>query len=809
MATIYKRVVDTVAAADTVAKERVLASFYADESSGVRVVSSRGSGQWPHASAATVYDAYSYYRYLLGLTPAQRATAGMSAEAWTSFNQFCEDTFWCVFISHRKEEIVSLRRRLSTWDAAFKVEPIRFFTGQVVQPLDFALGQTAGGASTTLQSLLAGLVADMLSTAGNDAALAVGLPDASLASFDGVWNAKRRILLSVTGNRYISPEVAEPNGTGRSDVLWPYRTANTAVSAEGYVEYLEGLADPSTVGLTADDIVGIRNFLQGAETLVLAARQALESYVFTARVAGAADPLDLFNEFEVIPLDTDDLLYSPTTPATDGTTVPLPAAPSVSVASDRPQWQEGAEDAPTFTVTRSASRGVTEPLTVNLRITQAGGLYSAPGEAGDHEVVIPVGELSAQHTVRLEQDNVDEQPGALTATVRAGTGYTVGSPSAASTTVINDTSLLPFVRISDHSQSVEEGQAISFELTRSGAGAFGPALQVQMRLSQASGPAGVVGGAPLDPFVVSIPAGQASGTFTRRTVDVTSLGRDSLVDVQVRPSTNYNVGNPATERVRVRSNDRPPATVGISVSPATTFASTRDVTVAVRLQERVSVDVPVSVTSNVSGSQSLTITIPANGLEEQSVVTGVTEETATFTLASSSLYSIDPNASEASSSVIERPSFDITVLESPNNTAGRFYARLDFDRGGADAFPDEELSFRGRYRGNATEDAASGSTWRETYIEINPGAGDLSGTDQYYVEVRTDEGVYGEIEFAYLGAIIGYNPIFGSSIVLPIFDVNAPSYGYPSTHSWSFKSLSPGGTFGNSGGVSQSTDPIS
>ena len=103
-------------------------------------------------------------------------------------------------------------------------------------------------------------------------------------------------------------------------------------------------------------------------------------------------------------------------------------APSVSVSGGGGVI-EGA--AAVFTVTASPAPGAA--LTVNVSVSSSGG-YAA---AATRTVTIPVAG-SATLSVATVGDSVDEADGSVTVTVTAGTGYTVGSPSAATVAVSDD-----------------------------------------------------------------------------------------------------------------------------------------------------------------------------------------------------------------------------------------------------------------------------------------------------------------------------------------------------------------------------------
>ena len=72
------------------------------------------------------------------------------------------------------------------------------------------------------------------------------------------------------------------------------------------------------------------------------------------------------------------------------------------------------------------------PITVNVGVTQAGS-FGATGAAA-----IAVSGATTTYTVTTVDDEIDEPDGSVTATVQAGTGYTVGTASTATVNVTDD-----------------------------------------------------------------------------------------------------------------------------------------------------------------------------------------------------------------------------------------------------------------------------------------------------------------------------------------------------------------------------------
>ena len=109
--------------------------------------------------------------------------------------------------------------------------------------------------------------------------------------------------------------------------------------------------------------------------------------------------------------------------------------PQVTISAETSPITEGT--AATFTIT--ATPAPTTELTVNANITETGNVISGTPPS---TITINANETTATLTVATDDDNVDEEASAITAALRAGTGYTVGTPSSASVTV-NDNDAAP------------------------------------------------------------------------------------------------------------------------------------------------------------------------------------------------------------------------------------------------------------------------------------------------------------------------------------------------------------------------------
>lgn len=130
--------------------------------------------------------------------------------------------------------------------------------------------------------------------------------------------------------------------------------------------------------------------------------------------------------------------YTVTTAVTSSRTInirdndePAPALPSITVTRVRASVTEGS---PANFVVR-ASTSPASPITINVTVSQTGS-HANPAFIGDNTATLSG--TSAVYSVSTVDDSTDEADGSITLTIKSGTGYTVGSPSSATTTVTDN-----------------------------------------------------------------------------------------------------------------------------------------------------------------------------------------------------------------------------------------------------------------------------------------------------------------------------------------------------------------------------------
>ena len=195
---------------------------------------------------------------------------------------------------------------------------------------------------------------------------------------------------------------------------------------------------------------GSNDYSRISETITFAAGETTKTVSFTATDDGMSEMTELFF-FLVGDLTTSEATIDPDTPP-DVSSPSLfwlvhiqdndnPANPNITIAPRTSPVTEGT--AATFTVTATpAPTAATSVSVVVTEDTSGSQDFVALSNETTHTVSIPASgstnASTATLTIATVGDTTQELHGAVTATVSGGTGYTVGNPSSATVTVLDD-----------------------------------------------------------------------------------------------------------------------------------------------------------------------------------------------------------------------------------------------------------------------------------------------------------------------------------------------------------------------------------
>ncbi len=293
---------------------------------------------------------------------------------------------------------------------------------------------------------------------------------------------------------------------------------------------------------------------------------------------------------------------------------PPPPTPEVSVTAGSGITEGG--DA-TFTVT--ASPAPASNLDVSVTVSQSGDYGAATGK---RTVTIPT-TGSVTLTVGTTDDTTDETDGSVTATVNAGSGYTVSSSQGAATVAVADNDAAPTPEVSVTAGSgITEGGDATFTVTASPAPTAN--LDVSVTVSQ-SGDYGATTGRR----TVTIPT-TGSVTLTVGTTDDDADETDGSVTATVNAGSGYTVSSTqGAATVGVADNDDAPTPV-VSVTAGSGVTEGGDATFTVTASPAPASNLAVSVTVSQSGDYGATtgqrtVTIPTTG--SVTLTIGTTDDT--------------------------------------------------------------------------------------------------------------------------------------------------------------------------------------
>ena len=138
---------------------------------------------------------------------------------------------------------------------------------------------------------------------------------------------------------------------------------------------------------------------------------------------------------------------------------PVVSTPVVTIAAVAARVSEGV--AAEFTL--HAQPAPAADLVVNVAVAESGAMLAA---APPRMATIAAGTAAVTLTLPTVDDLEDEPAGTVTATVTAGTGYTLGGETSASVTVADDDEpAVPEITIAAAASSVTEGMATVFTLS--------------------------------------------------------------------------------------------------------------------------------------------------------------------------------------------------------------------------------------------------------------------------------------------------------------------------------------------------------
>ncbi len=223
--------------------------------------------------------------------------------------------------------------------------------------------------------------------------------------------------------------------------------------------------------------------------------------------------------------------------------------PVVTIAVSPASVSEDGATNLTYTVTRSAS--IAAPTLVNL--TVSGTATSGSDYLGAPATInIPANATTATFVIDPAVDGTVEPDETVTFTVAPGTGYTVGTPSSATATILNDD--VPTVTISVSPATVAEDGAPNLVYTLTLNQPSFSAISVNTNTTGTA-----ISGTDYASFgaAVVIPAGNTTGTITVNPIADTNIEADETVTITLAAGAGYTVGVPNSATGTILNDDLP------------------------------------------------------------------------------------------------------------------------------------------------------------------------------------------------------------------------------------------------------------
>lgn len=202
-----------------------------------------------------------------------------------------------------------------------------------------------------------------------------------------------------------------------------------------------------------------------------------------------------------------------------------------------------------YTVTLSSTNS--SATTVNL--TRSGTATSGTDYTGAvTSVVVPANATSASFSVTPVADTTVEPDETVIFQVANGTGYSIGNPSSATATIVNDD--YPSASIAVSPASVAEDGSANLVYTVTLSQASPSALSIGFSVG-GTATSGTDYAAVNSPLVIA--AGQTSGTITVDPTPDTTVEPDETVVISLNAGSGYTVGSPSSATGTILNDDLP------------------------------------------------------------------------------------------------------------------------------------------------------------------------------------------------------------------------------------------------------------
>jgi hypothetical protein len=325
----------------------------------------------------------------------------------------------------------------------------------------------------------------------------------------------------------------------------------------------------------------------------------------------------------------------------------------------------------------SASTTSTSAITVNL--VPGGTAGSQNVISPPTSVTLPAGALQTSVTVQTRATNTVQPNTTISMTIGSGTGYTVGSPSSAQTTIANNA--VPTLQITGGT-NVTPGSTVTLTVTANQA----PLQNTQVALSFGGNASPGTDYMVPDP-VLTLAAGTTSATVSLTTLQASEIKPNDYVVVSISPNpSQYAIGSAGSAVVTINGSVSQPT---VTLTSATTYLQKgAPYPVSVGLSQALSQPLTINLSYGGTAQRGVdylppagTLTVPAGQTALTVQIPTVTDNLVepnrvlTVSLASSSSYQIGTPSSASvtiTSQVVPKLSIASTTANVPQGGAAAF-----------------------------------------------------------------------------------------------------------------------------------------
>jgi hypothetical protein len=290
------------------------------------------------------------------------------------------------------------------------------------------------------------------------------------------------------------------------------------------------------------------------------------------------------------------------------------AVPTVTLEATDAAASETGSDPGFFTVTRTGVTTASLDVLYTVGGSAINGTDFTPTLSGT--VTIPGGQVTATITITPVDDSDGESDETVSLTLSTNATYSVGTPAAASVTIVDDDVPTVALEATDAAASETGPDPGLFTVTRTGVTTA--SLDVLYTVGGSA-----IDGTDFTPTLtgtVIIPPGQAIAIITITPVDDPDVEGDETVSLMISSNAAYNVGTPGVASVVIADNDVPTVTLEATdaaaseagPSPGTiTVTRSGDTSAALAISVLRSGTASVSDYTGAGGGAAFTVTIPA------------------------------------------------------------------------------------------------------------------------------------------------------------------------------------------------------